>query len=132
MLLIVLLTEITKGDRHLFFLFITGLPGRYEIVRLKQCVLFSVGRSDVQTVFVEHDSLALRLWVSSVLKNHVMVKRRHREIHNTYALSFCLHFLYVFRPIFVSFLCVEQGRFPFSLTVYIIDNVMIILKVERG
>lgn len=56
--LIILLTEVTKGVRHFFLLFIACLPRGNEIVRLKQGALLYISCPNVETVLIEHDGLA--------------------------------------------------------------------------
>ena len=56
--LIVSSTEVSQRVRHLFFLFVTGLPRWYKIVRLQKRALLRVRSSHIQSIFVQHNSLA--------------------------------------------------------------------------
>ena len=56
--LVVPLTEASQRARHLFFLFVAGLPRRDKVVWLQKRALLRVRSPHVQPVFVEHNCLA--------------------------------------------------------------------------
>ena len=75
--LIVILTELLEGIGHFLLFFVTSLPRWYEIVRFEKGALFDVRGSDVQSVLVEHDSLAFHDGRLSALLHKYTVISQH-------------------------------------------------------
>ena len=67
--LIIILSEDSEGIGHLLLFFVTSFPGWYEIVRFKKGALFDICGSNIQSILIKHDSLALHGRGLTVLSN---------------------------------------------------------------
>ena len=84
--LIVLLSQVEKSIGHLLFLFTTRLPGRDKVVWLKKGRCLSVDGSNIETVLVEHDGLALHRGFPRLLYINTYHQIEFALIDKTYTL----------------------------------------------